>query len=574
MERAAIFLMSFSMLLIFLLFLTNTSTVKAETINVSPGESIQDAIDGANESDVIYINSGSYEENIEMNKAISLTGQNKENTIIIGSSSNIDTITVTSSNVDISNLKIKTHPSAASSLAAIYIKYSNYCTVNNCIIEDSKTGIWIKSSDDNTIEGNIMKDNDDDGIMITSSSSGNTITNNILQNNNLRGIYIDTSSGNILYNNDFIDNNPNARDYGSNTWYSGQTGNKWSDYNDYDSNDDGIGDNPYSKNGVIDNYPIGYFLTETPEAYIDYITSPAYVDETISFNGHGTPTDDITSYQWKIDGTVVSTSDEFTYTFSQAKTYTISFRVYGDEQWSEWVSEELTVNPSNGGDPQENQKPIAHIDYITPNPAIVGETVYFRGYGTDDGDITNYEWRIDEVVVSNSNEFEYTFSQAKTYAISFRVRDDEQWSTSESDSITIQTSGDNTKPTADAGGPYTGLVDEILTFDGSNSFDSDEDTITYSWNFGDNSSSTGEKPQHIYSKTGTYNIVLTVTDEHGLSDVDLTTITISSSSNNQNNEDNEDDNSENEKWVIPGFEVFYMIIALLASILKFKKKNK
>ncbi len=571
-----------SIILLFILFSISvffviTSEVRGDTIYVDSGESIQDAIDEANNSDTIQINSSTYEENIKINKEIILTGQNKENTIIIGSNPNIDTITVSSSNVEISNLKIKTHPSASSNLAAIYIKNSDYCTVSSCIIEDSKTGIWIKSSNENTIEKNIVKNNDDDGMMITSSSSDNTVYDNIFQNNGLRGIYIDdTSSGNTIYQNSFLSNNPNARDYGSNNWYSGQEGNIWSDYNDYDSDNDGIGDNPYSKNGVVDNYPLGEFLAAKPVAYIDYITSPVYIDQTITFNGHGTPTEDIVEYQWKIDGSIVSSSDEFTYIFSQAKTYTISFRVKDDEQWSDEVTQDLTVNPSDtNDDDEENQKPVAYIDYITPNPAILDETVYFRGYGTDNGEITSYEWKIDGEVVNNSNEFEYAFSQAKTYTISFRIKDDEQWSNSKTESLTIQDPGDNTKPNANAGGPYTGLVDEIISFDGSESFDSDGDTITYSWNFGDNSSSTGKNPQHIYRNKGTYNIILTVTDEHGLSDVDQTIVTIiTESNNNQNNQNNEDEDAENDKWVIPGFEIILIFISLMLFILIIRYKKK
>ena len=395
MWRTKKILVLLSLSFVFFLFLITLNTVKGDKIYVDDGESIQDSIDEATNGDTIQINSSTYEENIDINKAITITAENKENTVIIGKNSNEDTIIISSSNVVISNLKIKTHPSASANLPAIYLDHTDNCIIRDCIIEDSKTGIWILSSDANTIENNIIKDNDDDGIQITTSSSGNTITSNIIQNNNLRGIYIDDgSSSNTIYKNTFINNNPNAKNYGSNTWYSGQKGNTWDDYNDYDSDDDGIGDNPYSKNGVSYLYPLGEFLTAKPEAHIDYITSPAYVYQTVSLSGHGTPTEDIISYQWKIDGTVVSNSNEFTYTFSQATTYTIYFRVKDDEQWSDWVSEDLTVNPSSGEDPQENEKPIAYIEYITPNPANKGEKVYFRGYGTDDGDIKNYEWKL------------------------------------------------------------------------------------------------------------------------------------------------------------------------------------
>jgi len=47
------------------------------------------------------------------------------------------------------------------------------------------------------------------------------------------------------------------------------------------------------------------------------------------------------------------------------------------------------------------------------------------------------------------------------------------------------------------------------------SSDSDGSIASRSWNFGDGSSSTGTTPSHTYAASGTYNVVLTVTDNLG-----------------------------------------------------------
>jgi serine protease len=70
----------------------------------------------------------------------------------------------------------------------------------------------------------------------------------------------------------------------------------------------------------------------------------------------------------------------------------------------------------------------------------------------------------------------------------------------------------NTAPVADAGGPYAGTEDSVITFDGSGSYDTDGDTMTYLWNFGDGSTGTGVKPTHIYVAGGTYTVTLVVND--------------------------------------------------------------
>jgi len=84
----------------------------------------------------------------------------------------------------------------------------------------------------------------------------------------------------------------------------------------------------------------------------------------------------------------------------------------------------------------------------------------------------------------------------------------------------------NTRPTADVGGSYTGYSDQSIIFNGTDSSDSDGDTLTYSWDFGDGNTGTGATPAHTYNSTGVYNVTLTVSDG-SLTDSDTTTANIS-----------------------------------------------
>lgn len=80
-------------------------------------------------------------------------------------------------------------------------------------------------------------------------------------------------------------------------------------------------------------------------------------------------------------------------------------------------------------------------------------------------------------------------------------------------------------PIADAGGPYEGLVDASVTFDGTGSSD-DGTIVAYDWDFGDGSSGAGAVTDHVYTESGIYEVSLTVTDDDGNASIDFTTATI------------------------------------------------
>ncbi len=70
----------------------------------------------------------------------------------------------------------------------------------------------------------------------------------------------------------------------------------------------------------------------------------------------------------------------------------------------------------------------------------------------------------------------------------------------------------NRPPLADAGQDQNGLVGQTIYFDGSNSSDPDNDTLTYSWDFGDGQKSSGKTVSHVYQQNNVYLVTLTVAD--------------------------------------------------------------
>ena len=69
-------------------------------------------------------------------------------------------------------------------------------------------------------------------------------------------------------------------------------------------------------------------------------------------------------------------------------------------------------------------------------------------------------------------------------------------------------------------------LNQIVEFDATSSFDPDNDTLSYSWNFGDGSYGDEINEAHSYDTSGVYNIILEVSDSFGLSDLKTKQITI------------------------------------------------
>lgn len=607
-----IFITSFLFLHFFLIFLPfETCSASGITIYVddSGGKdytSIQDAINAANTSggDTIYVYSGTYNENIVINKPLTLTGQNKANTIIDGGKNN-HVVKATGSigseiSFSISGFTIKNAGGTGND--CIFLSYVNTGSISDNIIQgsDQSDGVQLDHSTDITINSNTIQNNAENGINLIISSSNTIGNDNLIQNNQkgIRlyfnsnnnniysntitgntnyGIHIFSSTSNQIYLNDFTGNGQHAQDASSNTYYYNSQGNYWGDYNNYET-DPLV---PYNIPGGSnqDLYPLGYYINEEPQAYIDSITpSPATQGQTVTFQGHSTDDGNILEWEWtsSINGKF-GTSEDVTYSALSTGTHTIKFRVKDDDdQWSEYAPETLTINPQSSDDDDDagSQKPTATIVKPSTSATVTanqGESVEFQGYGTpSEGMITEYSWRSSkDGDIGTTSTFTKSSLSVGIHTIYFKVKDINGWSDEvSSDLVILEGSGSdptNNAPTADAGGPYNGYEGFTIVFDGSKSTD-DTTITTYEWDFGDGETGSGYKLSHTYTTSGNYTVTLTVTDDSDLSDSDTTTATIISEDNANNNDDTTNNNDT------PGFEI--TIILLAVTILLFSKKKK
>jgi hypothetical protein len=78
--------------------------------------------------------------------------------------------------------------------------------------------------------------------------------------------------------------------------------------------------------------------------------------------------------------------------------------------------------------------------------------------------------------------------------------------------------------TAEANGPYTGIVNTPIQFSGSAI--GGTAPYTYAWTFGDGATSTEQNPTHAYTTPGDFTVTLTVTDNLGSTASDTATVTV------------------------------------------------
>jgi len=74
--------------------------------------------------------------------------------------------------------------------------------------------------------------------------------------------------------------------------------------------------------------------------------------------------------------------------------------------------------------------------------------------------------------------------------------------------------------------PSTPYIDETVTFDATSSYDPDGYIVSYAWDFGDDTTGTGNATTHSYADDGVYTVTLNVTDDDGLSSTTSAKVTV------------------------------------------------
>ena len=246
---------------------------------------IQDAIDASLDNYIIFVFNGTYFENIVIDKAIKLIGEDTNTTIINGNGEgdviyvssdgklNITGFTIVNSGndgypnydagIDIrSNHNVLVHNNFSNNFFGLFsndIRYNNFS--KNTFSLNSDCGMFLNSNSDlNIIYRNNIINNFNYGIRVKGSRH-NKIYGNIFLNNQKGLFFCCGAIDNMIYFNMFINNSEwGAQDDADNKWDNGTIGNYWDDYLEKYPNGTeiaGIWDTPYDIHvGKKDMHPL------------------------------------------------------------------------------------------------------------------------------------------------------------------------------------------------------------------------------------------------------------------------------------------------------------------------------
>ena len=174
--------------------------------------SIQEAVDQASQGDTVFVRNGFYyNQTVTIDKALSLIGEDKTNTKIIGDwSLNGTVVLVRHDGVVVQNLSLNSVTGAGVSGRGVHLLNVRNCVVSNCNSVNSGIGVWLYGSSENTIEDNYLVGENsihfNYGIKLQYSHLNSILRNNVTDYVNGFGIVLDSSTGNNLAGNQILNN--------------------------------------------------------------------------------------------------------------------------------------------------------------------------------------------------------------------------------------------------------------------------------------------------------------------------------------------------------------------------------
>ncbi|HKU62332.1 MAG TPA: PKD domain-containing protein [Gemmatimonadales bacterium] len=225
------------------------------------------------------------------------------------------------------------------------------------------------------------------------------------------------------------------------------------------------------------------------------------------FSDASTDNGSVTAWLWTFGDGSTSTERNPSHDYSRAGTYGVALTVTDAEDLSDIATNQVTATaptPSNAS---------PHAEFAVSCQQL---TCTFTDQSTDpDGTVASWRWDFGDGATSTQRSPSRTFAAAGQYTVSLRVTDDDGASDTRSHPA------NPSAPTASNDPPHAEFEvtcqDLRCTFV-DRSDDPDGAVASWSWDFGDGSTSSERNPSHTYASAGRFTVLLMVTDDKGAAD--------------------------------------------------------
>jgi len=243
-----------------------------------------------------------------------------------------------------------------------------------------------------------------------------------------------------------------------------------------------------------------------PVAQFSYAPEYPYTLETTTFNASASydPDGTIVSYAWDFGDGTNGTGEITTHTYADNGTYTVTLTVTDNDGLTDTESKPITVL---------NRPPTASFTE-SATTALTNEIIYFNASESydPDGYIVTYFWDFGDGTNATGVIVDHSYADNGTYTVTLTVMDDDGATNTATSTKTVLNRPPVASFTESAETMYTR---EVVTFNASDSYDSDGVIVSYFWDFGDGANATGVIVEHTYVDDGIYTVTLTVTDDDG-----------------------------------------------------------
>ena len=527
-----------------------------------PYQTITEALNLAAEGDTIYVFGGTYNETLTIKKHVSLIGGIDDQPSIISRGVELKyLINISTDSVTLENFIIEDSGRHITSQhgALIYVSSNNVVLQKNDISQCDLWGIYLDSSDGNTIQGNMI--NDTKGIFVLSSNN-NVFSNNTISNSSDAGINLRSSKRNILSQNRFMASNYGIYTKGCSNMnitqniftknvfhgiYTTEDKNDIIQANNFNNTNSGItlGSSNCTIADNIFNYgQIGLILQKTECQIFNNsfqnlssigISALQGSNNNVIYLNHFLRNDvnarEKGSNHWD-NGTKGNYWDNYNYidrNLDGIGDIPYPIATDGQDHYPVGIFLKPPQKPSDPS-PADDSENVGltvtlWVKVMDPDSSIISDVTFYNASN-------NFKLGSVKNVMNGKNasfslrlRFNMTFAWYVIANDSLQENQSEIWFFT-----TKQRPFENQKPVAIPGGPYVTKLNQPVFFNGSQSMDPDGTIIFYRWNFGDGSSQIlDDTPEHVYSDPGVYTVTLTVVDDDGRSSMANTTATIKSS---------------------------------------------